>query len=76
MSVMDEALQIKNVRGTLAAADFLCGKGFDYDFSMIALVGLRNANLHYGIEFKNLSSEKRGRQRARVLNLVSDRADA
>jgi len=76
MSVMEEALQIKAASGTFAAADFLQDKGFDYDFAMIALVGLRNANLHYGVEFKNLSSENRGRQKATVFHLVSDRADA
>ncbi len=47
MTMMEEALLIKQAHGTLAAADFLYAQGFDYNFSLIALVGLKNANLHY-----------------------------
>ena len=52
MTTMEEALRIKHSRGTLAAADYLYSQGFDYNFAMIALVGLKNANLHYATGLK------------------------
>ena len=60
-SMMEDALQVKAKNGVLAAADFLMNKGFPYDLALMALVGLRRANHYYGLEQKNVSSEKRGR---------------
>jgi len=64
MSLMEQALRIKSERGTLDAADFLKGKGFNYDFALVALVGLRNAQIHYGSRLKSGVPKKRLRKNA------------
>jgi hypothetical protein len=57
MTLMDEALKIKSERGALDAADFLAEQGFNYDFALIALVGLRNAQIHYGSRLKHFNQD-------------------
>ena len=76
--VLEEALRVKQTRGTIAATEYLVARGFDYDFAMLALVGLRNAALHYGIEVEHVQREQRGRsfRKIRPLRLVKGGRDA
>jgi hypothetical protein len=60
LTLMEQALRIKTESGALDAADFLAEKGFNYEFALVALVGLRKAQIHYGVSIESGIPKKRG----------------